>query len=147
MCSQLTSELSIKPDLIHPSYRHGIAKNVTTEFFGLVKDKFKRILAKKILLFIRALLSNSSIVQSYKATLSELSSDDLTNFLSLFTQLYRMLSGADSTNQRVEEFRRDIMDRITNLLPLDLRLALFEPLLPNRQLYHYLQEQLSEHSP
>lgn len=37
------------------------------------------------------------------------------------------------------------MDRITNIFPLDLRLTLFEPLLPNQHLYKYLGEQLSEH--
>jgi len=30
------------------------------------------------------------------------------------------------------------MDKITNIFPLDLRLVLFTPLLPNQQLYAYL---------
>ena len=35
---------------------------------------------------------------------------------------------------------------MTNLFPLDLKLVLFEPLLPDQHLYQYLGDQLEEHS-
>jgi hypothetical protein len=37
------------------------------------------------------------------------------------------------------------MDKVTNIFPFDLRIALFEPLLPDQHLYKYLGEQLAEH--
>ena len=40
-----------------------------------------------------------------------------------------------------------ITDQLTNMFPLDLKLVLFEPLLPNQHLYHYLAEQLEDHAP
>lgn len=38
-----------------------------------------------------------------------------------------------------------MLDSITNLFSLDMRLVLFEPLLPNKKLYGYLAEQLEKH--
>jgi hypothetical protein len=51
-----------------------------------------------------------------------------------------------SEDAQVQQFRETIMDKITNVFPLNLRLVLFEPLLPNQQLYAYLANQLEEHS-
>ncbi len=63
----------------------------------------------------------------------------------MYTELYRILGALDSEEKQIANFREVIMDKITNIFPFDLRLTLFEPLLPDQHLYKYLGEQLAEH--
>ena len=51
---------------IDSSFTSGIAKHVISDFFGLVKEKFKKIIARKILLFIKSLFQNTYIVENFK---------------------------------------------------------------------------------
>lgn len=43
-----------------------------------------------------------------------------------------------SSDNQILQFKDTIIENITNLFPLDLKLILFEPLLPNQHLYAYL---------
>jgi hypothetical protein len=60
-CSQLAT-LKIPETEINPTFSSGIAKNAISDFFGLVKDKFKKVITKKILLYIRSIFQNTYII-------------------------------------------------------------------------------------
>lgn len=75
----------------------------------------------------------------------ELPKQDLEELLEIYTELYRILGVLDSEERQIANFREVIMDKITNIFPFELRLTLFEPLLPDQHLYKYLGEQLAEH--
>lgn len=75
-CSQLNT-IKIPESQIDSTFSSGIAKNVITDFFGLVKEKFKRVITKKILLFIRSAFQNTYIIEHFKAELIELSKENL----------------------------------------------------------------------
>ena len=133
-------------DQVDSSVSSGIAKKVIVEFFGLIKGKFKKVMIKKLLLFIQSIFQNSDFVQTFKMTLVEMGSQNLLNLISLFTQFYRILALIKSEDSKVLSFRDSILQKIVNLFPLDLKLILFEPLLPSQHLYQYLGDQLEEHS-
>jgi hypothetical protein len=89
-CSQLGT-IKVAESEIDPSFSSGIAKNVIADFFGLVKDKFKRVITKKLLLYIRSIFQNTYIVEHFKNELVELSKNHLSEVLSVYTELYRIL--------------------------------------------------------
>lgn len=62
---------------IDPAFSSGIAKNAIADFFGLVKDKFKRVITKKVLLYIRTIFQNTYIIENFKSELVEMPKDDL----------------------------------------------------------------------
>jgi len=57
-CSQLGA-LKLQESEIEPAFSSDIAKNAIADFFGLVKDKFKRVITKKVLLYIRTIFQNT----------------------------------------------------------------------------------------
>lgn len=143
-CGQLGT-IKIPNSSVDPSFSSGIAKNIIADFFGLVKDKFKRVITKKLLLYIRSVFQNTHILEHFKSELVEMSEGNLNDLLSVYTELYRILGVLESEEKQISNFREAIMDKITNIFPFDLRLALFQPLLPDQHLYKYLGEQLAEH--
>lgn len=56
-----------------------------------------------------------------------------------------MLSIDFRDDPKIQAIIEKLMDKVTNLFSLDLRLRLFKPLLPNSKLYGYLNEQLAAH--
>ena len=140
--SQLGSIIKLSLETLDVSLTSGIAKNIIVEFFGLVKDKFKRVIIKKLLMFIRNIFQNTYIIESFKSHLVEQPKSNLKSLLSLFTEIYKIIGLISSEDGKVVEFKETIMDRITNIFPLNLRLVLFEPLMPNQHLYRYLGDQL-----
>jgi hypothetical protein len=146
-CGQLNSCLGFREAEMDPSISSGIAKHTIVEFFGLVKDKFKRVVIKKMLLFIRSMVQNTHFVEIFKLTIVELQAHELNQLLMLFTELYRILTLITSEDGKVLQVRDALLAQLTGLFPLDLKLVLFWPLLPNQHLYLQLAEQLEEHAP
>jgi hypothetical protein len=67
-CGQLGA-IGLDTKQIDSSFTSGIAKHVISDFFGLVKEKFKKIIARKILLFIKSLFQNTHIIEHLKSFL------------------------------------------------------------------------------
>ena len=66
--------------------------------------------------------------------------------LHTYSQVYYILLSIDIRDDaKIQGVIEKLLDRITNLFSLDLRLTLFRPLLPNVKLYNYLNEQLKTH--
>jgi hypothetical protein len=84
-CSQLGSSFSLKELEIDPTISSGIAKKTIVEFYGLIKDKFKRVMIKKLLLFIRSIFQNTYLIETFKLILVELEESRLYRQLDLFT--------------------------------------------------------------
>ena len=84
-CSEIKSCLTLKEGEIDSGISSGIAKKTIIDFFGIVKDKFKRVIVKKMLLFIRSIFQSSPFIETFKLTLVEMSSFELEKLLSLFT--------------------------------------------------------------
>lgn len=85
-CSSLNSSiLTVSTEELDSSITSGIAKSTIVEFFGLVKDKFKRVVIKKMMLFIRGIFNNTHFVEHFKLTLVELLPHELERLMGLFT--------------------------------------------------------------
>lgn len=70
----------------------------------------------------------------------------MTKLLHTYSQVYYILLSIDIRDDaKIQGVIEKLLDRITNLFSLDLRLTLFRPLLPNVKLYNYLNEQLKTH--
>ena len=52
----------------------------------------------------------------------------------------------ESKDENIIKIKDDIRDKITNMFPLELRITIFQPLLPNQPLYCYLAQQLAQHA-
>jgi len=131
---------------LSPIITSGIAKNQVAIFYGFIKEKLKRNIVRKIFLFFKLTYESKFFSHGFTQYLSSIDDYEMTKLLHVYSQIYYILLSIDiNDDPKIQAVIEKLMDKITNLFSLDLRLRLFKPLLPNSKLYGYLNDQLESH--
>ena len=83
---------------IDKSLTSGIAKNQLAVFYGLIKDKLKRNIARKIFLFLKLSYQSKKFVQGFKNYLTSIDEKEMQKVLHIYSQLYYILLSLDTKN-------------------------------------------------
>lgn len=97
-------------------------------------------------MFLKLTYESKGFVEGFKQYLTKIDDKEMVKLLHTYSQVYYILLSIDIRDDpKVQGVIEKLLDKITNLFSLDLRLTLFKPLLPNNKLYSYLNEQLKTH--
>ncbi len=80
---------------ISPILTSGIAKNQVSIFYGLVKDKLKRNIVRKVFLFFKLTFESKRFVEGFKTYLTRIEDREMNKLLHTFSQVYYILLSID----------------------------------------------------